>query len=218
MLERSAASILPRSALDVFRFTYGAEVLSWNDADDNNAFHAKRIVMDFDGTISTELAIIDNKQQYYDEIVTLELPNGNDGQPVPAQLFVPGCFIPKGARNANVARDFLKYLLQPHVTNAYLKAGLGRLAPAIPSLVNQDPFWLDPTDPHRPPYVRQSVLRWNVPDYAAFNPAWGQVNAEQLWGQAHADVIKNGLSPAAAIDKVFRRIEVIFARYPIVQS
>jgi multiple sugar transport system substrate-binding protein len=194
------------------------EVLSWNDADDNNAFHAKRIVMDFDGSISTELAVIDNKQQYYDEIVTLGLPNGNDGQPVPAQILVLGCFIPKGAKNADVARDFLKYLLQPQVTNAYLKAGLGRWAPAIPSLVNQDPFWLDPNDPHRPPYVRQSVLRPNIPDYPAFNPAWGQFNAEQVWGQAHADVIKNGLSPEAAIDKAFRRAEAIFARYPIVQS
>jgi multiple sugar transport system substrate-binding protein len=190
------------------------EVLSWNDADDNNAFHAKRIVMDFDGSISTEIAVIDNKQQYY----TLELPNGNDGQPVPAQLIVAGSFIPKGARNTDVARDFLKYLLQPQVTNAYLKAGLGRWAPAVPSLVNQDPFWLDPSDPHRPPYVRQSLLRPNIPDYAAFNPAWGQVNAEQLWGQAHADVIKNGLSPAAAIDKAFQRAEAIFARYPIAQS
>jgi multiple sugar transport system substrate-binding protein len=194
------------------------EVLSWNDADDNNAFHAKRIVMDYDGSISTEIAVIDNKQQYYNEILTLGLPNGNDGQPVPAQLIVPGCFIPKGAKNADVARDFLKYLIQPQIVNAYLKAGLGRWVPAMPSLVNQDPFWLDPTDPHRAPYVRQSLLGLNMPDYPAFNPAWGQFNAEQLWGQAEADVIKNGLSPAAAIDKAFRRAEAIFARYPIVQS
>src|SRR6266404_2982679 len=27
--------------------------INWNDADDNNAFHAKQIVMDLDGTIST---------------------------------------------------------------------------------------------------------------------------------------------------------------------
>ena len=31
-------------------------VLNWNDADDNNAFHAKLPVMDFDGSLSTELA------------------------------------------------------------------------------------------------------------------------------------------------------------------
>jgi multiple sugar transport system substrate-binding protein len=31
--------------------------INWNDADDNNAFHAKTTVMDLDGTISTEVAI-----------------------------------------------------------------------------------------------------------------------------------------------------------------
>jgi multiple sugar transport system substrate-binding protein len=40
------------------------EALSRNDADDNNAFHAKRIVMDFDGSISTELAVIPDRSEY----------------------------------------------------------------------------------------------------------------------------------------------------------
>src|SRR6516225_8855305 len=36
--------------------------INWNDADDNNAFHAKQIVMDLDGTISTEVAVIHKEQ------------------------------------------------------------------------------------------------------------------------------------------------------------
>ena len=47
--------------------------INWNDADDNNAFHAKQIVMDLDGTISTEVAIIKDEQDYSD-IVTMGLP------------------------------------------------------------------------------------------------------------------------------------------------
>ena len=35
--------------------------INWNDADDNNAFHAKQVVMDLDGTISTEVAVIHKK-------------------------------------------------------------------------------------------------------------------------------------------------------------
>src|ERR1700736_2493619 len=42
--------------------------ISWNDADDNNAFHAKQMIMDFDGTISTELALY-NKKEEYDDMV-----------------------------------------------------------------------------------------------------------------------------------------------------
>ena len=39
-----------------------------------------------------------------------------------------------------------------------------------------------------------------------------QANAEQLWGQAHADVIKNGMKVADAVDKAFKRCEQIFAQ------
>jgi multiple sugar transport system substrate-binding protein len=193
------------------------EALSWNDADDNNAFHAKRIVMDFDGSISTELAVIHDRSEY-DDIVTQGVPLGNDGKPMPALGIVLGGFIPKGARNVTVAKDFLKYLIQPQIMNEYLKNGLGRTVPAIPALVRQDPFWLDPSDPHRSAYVREAILGPTTTPYIAFNPAWAQVDAEQLWGQAHADVVKNSLSPAAAVDKAFRRAEAIFARYPIAQS
>src|ERR1700680_4208087 len=60
--------------------------LNWNDADDNNAFHAKTIVMDLDGTISTEVAVLSQgKNDEYDEIVTMGLALSNDGKPVPSQ-------------------------------------------------------------------------------------------------------------------------------------
>jgi multiple sugar transport system substrate-binding protein len=39
-----------------------SSALNWNDADDNNAFHSKQVIMDLDGTISTEVAIIKNKE------------------------------------------------------------------------------------------------------------------------------------------------------------
>jgi len=40
------------------------------------------------------------------------------------------------------------------------------------------------------------------------------VCAEQVWGQAQADVIKGGMTAAAAIDKAFKRADQIFAKYP----
>src|SRR5262249_58417859 len=51
--------------------------INWNDADDNNAFHAKQIVMDLDGSLSTEVAIIKNPQDYND-IVTMALALTNN--------------------------------------------------------------------------------------------------------------------------------------------
>src|SRR5262249_21243625 len=97
-------------------------VINWNDADDNNAFHAKLMVMDFDGTISTEVAIYDKKEDYTD-VVTRGLPLGNDGKELTAQIIAFGPVIPKGAKNVAAAKEFLKYAVQPKVLNDYLKGG-----------------------------------------------------------------------------------------------
>ena len=101
-----------------------------------------------------------------------------------AQLGVGGGFIPKGAKNVDVAKDFMKYMIQPQVVNNYLKEGLGRWLPAQPSLVKSDPFWLDPSDPHRKAYVEEGVLGQTVVNYPIFNPGWAEVHAEQVWGSA----------------------------------
>ncbi len=189
--------------------------ISWNDADDNNGFHSKLFVMDVDGTLSTELAMIHHPKEY-NAAVTMGLPNGNDGKPMPAAVGVIGGFIPKAAKNVDVAKDFMRYLIQPKVDNDYLKAGLGRWAPVFPETVRNDPFWMHSKDPHRAPYIQETVLGPAIPDFLAYNPAYADVEAEQVWGQTYADVYKDGMTPEAATEKAFKRIEQIFARYPMV--
>jgi multiple sugar transport system substrate-binding protein len=192
------------------------EALTWSDADDNNAYHEKQFVMDLDGTLSPELAMIKNRKAYYEEAVVMDLPNRNDGSPMSAVQGAGGGFIPKGAKNVATAKDFMKFFIQPQVMNENLKNGLGRWVPVIPQIVKDDPWWTDTkNDPHRATYVHEAVLGPTFPAFGGFNPAWGQVNAEQLWGIAHADVIKNGMTPATAVDKAFKRAEAIFAKYTL---
>lgn len=190
------------------------EALSWNDADDNNAYHEKLFVMDFDGTLSPELAWKGHEKEYYHEMRVLSLPLMNDGKTqMPCQVGAGGGFIPKGAKNIEVAKDFMKFFIQPQVINTNLKSGLGRWVPPMPQIVKDDPWWLDDSeDPHRKPYVTEGVLRPTMAAYYGFNPAWGLVSSEQLWGHAHADVIKNDMKPAEAVDKAFKRVEAIFAK------
>ncbi len=189
--------------------------INWNNSDDNNAFHAKQIVMDLDGTISTEVAII-NDQQAYNDIVVMGLPLSNDGKPVPAQVTNFGGTIPKGAKNIDAAKDFLKYLIQPKVSGDYLKVGLGRNIPAMKSIVKDDPWWT--ADPHRKAYVEMGLLGPTVPEFYVYNPAYAEVRNQHVWGAAWADVIQHGMTPQAAADKAFKWVEAIFAKYPIAQS
>jgi multiple sugar transport system substrate-binding protein len=191
--------------------------INWNDADDNNAFHGKQIVMDLDGTISTEVAVIKNQQDYHD-IVSMGLALSNDGKPVPSQAPSLCGVIPKGAKNVAVSREFLKFLIQPKVLNELLKTGLGRNIPAMPSIVKDDPWWLDPKDPHRGPYIQQGLLGPTMPTFWTFNPAYAQVQNEHVWPTGWADIIQGGMAPQAAAEKAFKRVEEIFAKYPIAQG
>jgi multiple sugar transport system substrate-binding protein len=189
--------------------------LNWNDADDNNAFHAKTIVMDLDGTISTEVAIFSKKDDY-DDIVTMGLALSNDGKPVPSSAANACGLIPKGAKNVAVAKEFLKYLIRPEICNEYLKTGLGRSTPCMPSIVKSDHWWFD--DPHRAPYTKQVLLDPTIPQFWVFNPAYAQVQTEHVWMTGWMDVIQNGMTPQAAAEKASKRVEQIFAKYPIASA
>jgi multiple sugar transport system substrate-binding protein len=191
--------------------------INWNDADDNNAFHAKQIVMDLDGTISTEVAVLSQgKKEDYDHIVTMGLALSNDGKPVPSQAGNGTLLIPKGAKNVAVAKDFLKYIIQPKVNNERLKTGLGRNIPCMPSIVKTDHWWFH--DPHRAAYTTQGLLSPTVPQFWAFNPAYAQIQNEHVWMQGWMDIIQGGMTPEAAAEKAFKRVEEIFAKYPIAQA
>ncbi len=193
-------------------------VQSWNDNDDNNAFHAKLVVMDFDGTISTEVALWHDKAEYND-ILTTGMPLSNAGKQLPSVIGVAAAVIPKGANNIAIAKEFLKYSIEPKVLATYLKAGLGRFLPPMPSIVENDKaFWLDPKNEPLAAYTRQGVLDPTIPPYEVFNPARAQVSTEHVFSVAMIEVMNNGVTPEAAIDKAFKRCEAIFAKYPIQQA
>ena len=70
----------------------------------------------------------------------------------------------------------------------------------------------------RKPYTTQVRLESTLPQYWLFNPAYAQVETEHAWSQGWMDIIQNGMIPEAAADKPFKRVEEIFAKYPIKQA
>jgi multiple sugar transport system substrate-binding protein len=140
----------------------------------------------------------------------------NDGQPVPSQANNGTLLIPKGAKNVEVAEEFLKYIIQPKVNNERLKTGLGRNIPCMPSIVKRDHWWFD--DPHRAAYTTQGLLGPTVPQFWTFNPAYAQVQNEHVWAIGWVDIMKEEIAPQAAAEKAFKRIEEMFAKFPIAQT
>lgn len=190
------------------------DAVNWADPDNNNAFHSKEVVMTPNDTISISSAVQDNKQFYYHDIVTVPLPHGNDGKPVPVMLQVPMAYIPKGSKNIDAAKSFLRYLIEPKHLDSYLREARARWLPVMPSMVKTDPYWLDPEDPHRPVAIKQGVLSPTEVWPFVYNPGYAQVDSEHLWDVAIAGVI-NGEKPEDAWAKVAKRVDAIFAKYPI---
>jgi multiple sugar transport system substrate-binding protein len=190
--------------------------INWNDADDNNAFHSKLCVMDLDGTLSTELAMLRKQKHEYREVLTIPPGLDNSGNQMISQLDPVGTMIPKGAKNIAGAKEFQKFLITPEVNREWLKGAIGRFIPAYPELAKGDPWWTDPErDPHVPPYMEQGLLRPTKPDYFAYNPAWAQVRAEHPFHVAFHDIVATGMPVKDASLKALKRVEEIFAKYQI---
>ncbi len=193
--------------------------INWNDADDNNAFHSKLCVMDFDGTLSTELAMLRKQKDEYADVITMPPPLDNNGKEMVTQLGGASTMIPKGAKNVEVAKDFMKFMITPEVNSEFLKGGLGRYMPMMPELVKNDLWWTDPErDPHVPPYVKQGIFSPTKPDYFAYNPAWAQVRAEHPFNVAFHDIVANDMPVKDASAKALKRVEETFAKYPIEET
>jgi len=190
--------------------------INWNDADDNNAFHSKLCVMDFDGTLSTELGMLGKQKEEYNDVITAPPPKHNDGTEMACQWGTNCLMIPKGAKNVEVAKDIAKYMCNPEINAKFLKGGLGRWLPVYPDLV-KDSWWTDTKlDPHRKPYVEQAFGgRELVPFYFVYNPAWAQVRSEHPFNVAMHDVTQGKITSTEAVDKAFKRIDEIFAQYQI---
>lgn len=88
----------------------------------------------------------------------------------------------------------------------------------FPALAKNDPWWTDPKDPHRAPYVKQGLDSPTVPFFFNYNPAYAQCRTEHIFNVAFADVVDRGMTPKDAADKALKRAQEIFAKYPIQQS
>ena len=56
-----------------------------------------------------------------------------------------------------------------------------------------------------------------MPTFWTSNPAYAQVQNEHVWQTAWAEIIQDRATQAAA-EKAFKRVEEIFAKFPITQT
>jgi multiple sugar transport system substrate-binding protein len=214
-VRKAATTALERLTTPYKKGYVPAGAINWGDVDNNNAFFAKQIVMTPNATISIAVAQMEKPDQYYKQIITQGMPNGNDGKPVPSIVGVSPCLILKGAKNVDGAKELLRSFIQPDNLNKYLKETRGRFLPVMMSNIKNDPYWQDPSDPHRPVAVEAGLIRPSMAWWMTYNPAYSAVLSEQIWSQAEANITQKNMTPEQATEEAVTRIKAIFERFQI---
>lgn len=109
----------------------------------------------------------------------------------------------------------LKAFIQPDSLNSYLKETRGRYLPVMMTSIKNDPYWQNPTGPHRPVAVEAGLIRPSMPWWMTCNPAYSAVLPEQIWSQAEASITQRNMTPEQATEEAAGRIKSIFERFQI---
>ena len=191
------------------------EAVTWNDYGNNASFLARAVVMTPNVSLSIPNALKhEHSEDYYKNTATIEWPLGPHGEPFPIVGDVVSAVVFKGGSHVAAAKDFVRFLVAEGWLAHYLDFTGGRYLPAISKLLEQ-PFWLDPSDPHQMASVMQMSSRRLAHEYAyaEISGNWRHqlVNQEQVWAKAVHRVAAENFSPEQAVDEAIARIKQILA-------
>jgi multiple sugar transport system substrate-binding protein len=139
-------------------------------------------------------------------------PLGPAGEAFPLQgLHYQAVAFARGA-HVDAAKEFVRFLVAEGWLMHYLDFSGERMLPSIPALLDQ-PFWLDPSDPHHMAAVIQAKTRPLALDYSASSgdPRHDTVFLERVWAKAVHRVAADGISPEQAVDEAIARIKQILS-------
>jgi multiple sugar transport system substrate-binding protein len=190
------------------------DAVTWGDIDNNKAFHAQTVVMTLNNTLSIVNALKrERPDDYYDNVATVEWPLGPHGRPYPIPGLVETAVVFKDGSNVVTARDFVRFLVSEGWLAHYLNFSGERFLPPMSKLLEQ-PFWLDPSDPHRMAAAMQLASRPMMHNYRVASGDWrhDQISdQEHVWGHAIHRIVTKGITPEQAVDEAIARIKQILS-------
>ena len=116
------------------------------------------------------------------------------------------------AATSPTAKEFVRFLVAEGWLAHYLDFAGERFLPPMPKLLEQ-PFWLDPSDPHRMAAVMQIASRptHTTTPWSRATGGYDLVWQERVWAKAIHRVAAEGISPEQAVDEAIARIKQILS-------
>jgi len=185
--------------------------VTWDGYGNNAQFLAQTVVMTVNQTLSIPNALKrERPDDYYENAATIDWPDGAYGQPLPIETSVNRAAVFKDGGHVATAKEFVRFLVGEGWLAHYLDFSAERMLPPMPKLLDQ-PFWLDPSDPHRMRSAIQLLTRPRTYYYEVVTGDWRHGEAYSVWPEAVHRVAADGISPEQAVDEAIVRIKQILS-------
>lgn len=186
------------------------DAIDWDNTGNNVSLLSRNSLMTVNHTLSAPGSQRSDESVYYEKLSTVKWPTKPNGDPMRFVVELKQAVIFKQSTQPDRAKAFLAYLAQPENLAAYTKGAQGRYLPVMPELF-EDPFWQEERDPHISVAVEQ--LKDTRSAYQVFNPAYGEVAAQNVWGQVIRRIAVGEISLEQATDQAISLIDSIFATW-----
>jgi multiple sugar transport system substrate-binding protein len=190
------------------------DATSWTNSDNNKAFLEQAVIMTANSTLSIPAALRAERPNDYDRnAATIDWPNNAHGESLVIDGGVALAVVFRAGRNPALAEQLVRFLAEEGWLAHWLTFSGDRWLPPMRRLVEQ-PFWLDPSDPHRMRAAIQMLTRphqltgLGVRDNEVRS---SRIWEQEIWGNAVHRVTADGISPEQAVDEAIARIKQILA-------
>jgi multiple sugar transport system substrate-binding protein len=187
--------------------------VTWTNRGNNDAFLAQTIVMTINTSLSITSAIRrDRPGDYPRNAATIDWPSDVYGEVLHLEAALDGGAVFAAGHHTETALEFVRFLIGEGWLAHWLTFAGDRYVPVLAGLQDQ-PFWLDPGDPHRMQSVIQSTTHPQVYLW------WGLPYAQRRYmedyhvalGTAVHRVVTEGISPEQAVDEAIARVKQILS-------
>ncbi len=182
----------------------------WGDPGNNTSFLSRESLMTVNPTLSIPASQSFDAETYTEAMASIPWPNRPDGKPLSSLISVKQVGLFEASPNKELAKQFLKFLLLPENLSAIVKGAQGRYFPVTSNLLS-DPFFANPNDPHISVVAKQ--IKNSRPLGQVRNPAYTEVQAQNVWGKAVNSIVTQKKTPQEATEQAIAEIKTIFSNW-----
>ena len=155
----------------------------------------------------TRVLFRQGQEAYNNKIKTLRWPTAPDGKPLTLRVSIHNGFIPKDSKNKELAKDFVRFILEPENLDQFVKASNGAFFPVLknPAKIRSS---LPRTRTGRR-CIRTSPRPRPAPTTRYINRKFITVHTENLYGRACGRVLADNWTSDKAVDELIARMKQI---------